>query len=805
MTELNHLTLNEFFLKIKDFELPTIQRGFVWKPYQIENLWDSLAKNFPIGSFVYEKNCEKYQILDGQQRLTAISLVQGKEFFSQKTAKNFRIFIDMYKAKDTSGKNKFIFRVITNSHPWGYQLNKNTTPLSSADKSDALKRYNITGNWFEKSLYEQDNEFPHFWPYDCYMPIPLDFFFNNVEDEKINAWINTFKIKDEEDSKITDTPKTKNLKDICKNDLYTLDEIRRFLEELREKPLFFQKLGEPDDREELFIRINAGGTPLSSEELNYSLLKSRFNNREAIERFEKNCANIIRPSKAMLIAFRLYQNKSGDDDYSLDIKTKNFEKLLDALSADKLEDFRIFMTEENPGSFITLLQKYKEIIRYSNKNTFGLPYPMFVKLGRQAPELVYMLLYRLFLGKDNECINNRKSRKKIIAGITLLYFFYYQSNKRDYAQVFSKIYPVLKLKDKISFNDFWGSLLKERADLLDDDNKIDFPDWKSKQEDINVVKNNRSVFEDRSFLLFAQRKMLYEKFENENELRSFYTLDDTNVPYDDDHILPQSMKRKIKNKNIKTLYETNGNHRFWPYSANRADHDILLFRKFNNPDGTPKEKDCEDSLWESEWTNLLLEGILSEKQFGEFDQEDFKDDKRKTILNRWNALKYWLDKKGEKEKIKNMDDSIEKQLKISLCNTKKIQKEILDIIVQRNKKIYFDWYNTLEIASFLYCEKCLEFIGETQPDEEGDDYYVLGKEDKYRLYIDQGGYLEEDAFLMEIHDNSKKIQSFTLLSTEHYQRLKDEIKAWLENEIKLSAEESYSLIRSFPTIKQKKE
>ena len=152
-----------------------------------------------------------------------------------------------------------------------------------------------------------------------------------------------------------------------------------------------------------------------------------------------------------------------------------------------------------------------------------------------------------------------------------------------------------------------------------------------------------------------------------------------------------------------------------------------------------------------------------------------------------------------------MDDSIEKQLKISLCNTKKIQKEILDIIVQRNKKIYFDWYNTLEIASFLYCEKCLEFIGETRPDEEGDDYYVLGKEDKYRLYIDQGGYLEEDAFLMEIHDNSKKIQSFTLLSTEHYQRLKDEIKAWLENEIKLSAEESYSLIRSFPTIKQKKE
>jgi Protein of unknown function DUF262 len=32
--------------------LPALQRGAVWKPYQIEGLWDSLVRSFPIGAFL---------------------------------------------------------------------------------------------------------------------------------------------------------------------------------------------------------------------------------------------------------------------------------------------------------------------------------------------------------------------------------------------------------------------------------------------------------------------------------------------------------------------------------------------------------------------------------------------------------------------------------------------------------------------------------------------------------------------------------------------------------------------------------
>ena len=87
--------------------LPAIQREFVWQPRQIERLFDSLMRGYPIGSFLFwrvdsetAKNYSFYQfitnydqrkphnpvhgapstvpgltaVLDGQQRLTALNV-----------------------------------------------------------------------------------------------------------------------------------------------------------------------------------------------------------------------------------------------------------------------------------------------------------------------------------------------------------------------------------------------------------------------------------------------------------------------------------------------------------------------------------------------------------------------------------------------------------------------------------------------------------------------------------------------------------------------------------------------------------
>lgn len=40
--------------------VPSLQRGAVWEPQQIEMLWDSIMRGFPIGSIVITKKIGNY-------------------------------------------------------------------------------------------------------------------------------------------------------------------------------------------------------------------------------------------------------------------------------------------------------------------------------------------------------------------------------------------------------------------------------------------------------------------------------------------------------------------------------------------------------------------------------------------------------------------------------------------------------------------------------------------------------------------------------------------------------------------------
>jgi uncharacterized protein with ParB-like and HNH nuclease domain len=70
----------------KSTALPAVQRGAVWRPQQVEDLWDSVLRSFPIGSLLLipynprlgtrsltpaqdiQEPKYKYHLLDGQQR-----------------------------------------------------------------------------------------------------------------------------------------------------------------------------------------------------------------------------------------------------------------------------------------------------------------------------------------------------------------------------------------------------------------------------------------------------------------------------------------------------------------------------------------------------------------------------------------------------------------------------------------------------------------------------------------------------------------------------------------------------------------
>ena len=119
----------EWLIPESEVQLPIVQRGFVWKVSQIERLWDSIFRGYPIGAMLLSHEGENLMLLDGQQRATSIALgfynpwVKDKDHIGN--ANNLPIvWIDVNPRKKTDTQ-EFVFRVVTRSHPWGYQLQHN--------------------------------------------------------------------------------------------------------------------------------------------------------------------------------------------------------------------------------------------------------------------------------------------------------------------------------------------------------------------------------------------------------------------------------------------------------------------------------------------------------------------------------------------------------------------------------------------------------------------------------------------------------------------------------------------------------
>ncbi|MDR2868857.1 MAG: DUF262 domain-containing protein [Deferribacteraceae bacterium] len=161
-------------IRKKEYLLPAFQREFVWKPWQIEQLFDSLMQGYPISSMLFWKvkgvtktDFRFYQfldtfveahkvhndlmatdsindfhaILDGQQRLTALHIglcgsYASKEkylpwVYSEKNFPTKHLYLDISKTYSEESNKKFMFSFIDkiktkeedlyydhNSHVW---------------------------------------------------------------------------------------------------------------------------------------------------------------------------------------------------------------------------------------------------------------------------------------------------------------------------------------------------------------------------------------------------------------------------------------------------------------------------------------------------------------------------------------------------------------------------------------------------------------------------------------------------------------------------------------------------------------
>ena len=77
--EANDKDLRDVF-KLGYFKIPRFQRPYSWERDEVVNFWDDITKNtspeYFIGSMVvYQDNKPYFGIVDGQQRLTTITLI----------------------------------------------------------------------------------------------------------------------------------------------------------------------------------------------------------------------------------------------------------------------------------------------------------------------------------------------------------------------------------------------------------------------------------------------------------------------------------------------------------------------------------------------------------------------------------------------------------------------------------------------------------------------------------------------------------------------------------------------------------
>ena len=141
------------------FLLPAIRREFVWRPHQIERLFDSLMRGYPIGTFLFwrvdpetAKNYSFYQfitnydqrephnpvhrvpstvpglkaVLDGQQRLTALNIglrgsiarkLPRRWWTNPDTSPTTKLYLDLLWQSDEDNDEglKYRFRFLTNN------------------------------------------------------------------------------------------------------------------------------------------------------------------------------------------------------------------------------------------------------------------------------------------------------------------------------------------------------------------------------------------------------------------------------------------------------------------------------------------------------------------------------------------------------------------------------------------------------------------------------------------------------------------------------------------------------------------
>lgn len=317
-----------------DVELPGLQRGLVWSPKQVELLWDSILRNFPIGSFVLSENNDgKYYLMDGQQRFNSIQT----GFIEPDNNSESVLWIDIKYKKTNNSTRTYLIKATTKIHPWGFNNDDVSSVLKTNEKRDALTEFNMDG----KNIFKDKITLMETYPVKAELPIPLayllnapldsDSTFSNCILKKLEKLSPVWKKKiDWENNQIEIKQDLENkyypiIKKLLIDDVYTVPFSLLPAAAIENET---QTITEQTKLEVLFTRLNTGGTTISRGDLQYSAIKAYWGD-EFKTKIDMLAKDRMPPQTLALLLIRL----------ALTMRSPDSEKFVNTPTIRQIRDF----------------------------------------------------------------------------------------------------------------------------------------------------------------------------------------------------------------------------------------------------------------------------------------------------------------------------------------------------------------------------------------------------------------------------------------------------------------------------------
>lgn len=267
-----------------EIDIPDVQRGLVWNPTQIVELWKSIFEGYPIGALTVYKQEDRWQLIDGQQRWHAIKL----GLHPDKKQKDMTILWTVWENKQDKWEFKHLM-VSTRRHPWGFVWNETDDHLERLSHPKMIAAWD---NMLPIKEREDSFELPT-------LKNAQDYFQNDLKLNSTHKWIPLHELLSEGDT--PGDPDVQTIRSSAQVVTWRTRVESPFI------PLIRFNLKEKSDRNrihELFTRINKGGTQISTVDYTYSTLCS-YLGKKFKDNINKIAKNFMPPNRVARLYARL--------------------------------------------------------------------------------------------------------------------------------------------------------------------------------------------------------------------------------------------------------------------------------------------------------------------------------------------------------------------------------------------------------------------------------------------------------------------------------------------------------------------